>query len=42
MAPTAEPMKIKATQMSFLVVPPTFPESSERQRTETALDEPVR
>lgn len=42
MLPTATPRKMAADARTFLVDPPTLPVMSDRPRTKTALDEPVR
>ena len=42
MFPTATPTKIAAEERVFLVVPPTFPDTSERPSTNAALDDPVK
>lgn len=42
MLPTATPTKMTALAMTFLVVPPTLPVTSESARLKTALDAPVK
>jgi hypothetical protein len=42
MLPTATPMKMDAEVSIFLVVPPTLPDTRDRARTKTALEDPVR
>lgn len=42
MFPTATPTKIVAEAIIFLVFPPTFPETSDKAKLNTALEEPVK
>jgi hypothetical protein len=42
MLPTATPTKMTALAMTFLVVPPTFPVTSDNARLNTALEAPVK
>jgi hypothetical protein len=42
MLPTATPTKMTALAITFLVVPPTFPVTSDKARLNTALEAPVK
>jgi len=42
MLPTATPTKMTALAITFLVVPPTFPVTSDNARLNTALEAPVK
>ena len=42
MLPTATPTKMTALAITFLVVPPTFPVTSDNARLKTALEAPVK
>jgi hypothetical protein len=42
MLPTATPTKMTALAITFLVVPPTFPVTSDKARLKTAFEAPVK